>query len=207
MEVCALVSGGKDSLFNIKICEELGHSVTCLANLHPQSSQVEELDSFVYQTVGHNLLPILAKAMSLPLVRRAIQGSPVLVESNEYVETAQDETEDLYCLLKTVKDQFPTVTAVSVGAIFSDYQRLRVENVASRLGLKVLAFLWRQTQTEIVSRMIAANLDARIVKVASFGLEAGHVGQESDVVSHRSMRLPSWPSSVGNDPVKLLECR
>lgn len=36
--------------------------------------------------------------------------------------------EDLYLLLEKVKNEVP-VEAVSVGAILSDYQRVRVENV------------------------------------------------------------------------------
>jgi diphthine-ammonia ligase len=40
-----------------------------------------------------------------------------------------DEVEDLYKLLLKVKQAHPEVTAVACGAIFSNYQRLRVENV------------------------------------------------------------------------------
>lgn len=43
-----------------------------------------------------------------------------------------------YDLLVTVKRAHPEVNAVSCGAIFSDYQRLRVENVCQRLGLMVI---------------------------------------------------------------------
>ena len=43
--------------------------------------------------------------------------------------------------------------AVSVGAILSDYQRVRVEGVCARLNLVSLAFLWRRDQV-VVSRRV-----------------------------------------------------
>lgn len=44
------------------------------------------------------------------------------------------------------QEMFPGVQAVASGAIASDYQRLRVEHVCSRLGLVSLAYLWHQPQ-------------------------------------------------------------
>lgn len=45
-----------------------------------------------------------------------------------YEPTENDEVEDLFMLLQEVKDNID-IEAVSVGAILSDYQRVRVENV------------------------------------------------------------------------------
>ena len=55
-----------------------------------------------------------------------------------------DEVEDLFELLSMVKEQYPDVQAVASGAILSNYQRLRVENVCQRLGLISLAYLWNR---------------------------------------------------------------
>jgi hypothetical protein len=71
MKICGLVSGGKDSIFTLKVAAELGHEVVCLANLYPGSDETEELDSYVYQTVGHRLVPLQGDAIGLPLVRSA----------------------------------------------------------------------------------------------------------------------------------------
>lgn len=46
-----------------------------------------------------------------------------------YDTTAGDEVEDLLALLTYAKQQMPQLEAVSCGAIASDYQRLRVEQV------------------------------------------------------------------------------
>ena len=62
--------------------------------------------------------------------------------------------EDMYILLNEVKKQLPSVMAVSSGAIASDYQRLRVESVCSRLGLVSLAYLWKQDQSLLLHEMV-----------------------------------------------------
>ena len=69
--------------------------------------------------------------------------------------TPDDEVEDLFVLLSEVKRQIPSITAVSSGAIASDYQRLRVESICSRLGLVSLAFLWKQDQTLLLQEMVS----------------------------------------------------
>lgn len=81
----------------------------------------------MYQTVGHMGITLLAEAMGLPLYRMETYG--VTTQTGKcYVPTDDDEVEDLYKLLKRTKDEMH-VEAVAVGAIFSDYQRIRVENV------------------------------------------------------------------------------
>lgn len=49
--------------------------VVALANLLPQHQQTDDLDSYMYQTVGHQLISAYAQCMRLPLYRRAITGS------------------------------------------------------------------------------------------------------------------------------------
>lgn len=70
--------------------------------------------------------------------------------------TPGDEVEDMSILLKEVKRKIPYVSAVSSGAIASDYQRLRVESVCSRLGLVSLAYLWKQDQSFLLEQMVSS---------------------------------------------------
>ncbi|KAH8416447.1 hypothetical protein KR222_004475 [Zaprionus bogoriensis] len=166
MRVVAMVSGGKDSCYNMMQCVAEGHEIVALANLHPKDR--DELDSFMYQTVGHMGIEILASAMGLPLYRRETKGKSTQT-GKQYVPTDDDEVEDLYSLLETCKNEL-NVEAVAVGAILSDYQRVRVENVCSRLNLISLAYLWRRDQTELLQEMIDCQVHAIIIKVAALGL-------------------------------------
>ncbi|KAF8468827.1 hypothetical protein BDZ91DRAFT_626649, partial [Kalaharituber pfeilii] len=198
MDVIALISGGKDSFFNILHCIKNGHRIIALANLHPPGpsssiapeattyipsqdlnnpitisthTEKDELDSFMYQTVGHNLLPYFATALNLPLYRAPIVGGSVNQDLAYKVEK-EDETEDLYRLLSYILTHHPTAKAVSTGAILSTYQRTRVESVCTRLDLTSLSYLWNRPQHELLDEMASVGLDARIVKVAAIGLDA-----------------------------------
>ncbi|KAG6440930.1 hypothetical protein O3G_MSEX001651 [Manduca sexta] len=167
MRTVALISGGKDSCYNMMQCVGAGHTIVALANLQPLHK--DELDSYMYQTVGHQGIELYAEAMGLPLYREAISGTAV-EQGKNYNPTENDEVEDLYRLLAKVKDEMD-IEAVAVGAILSDYQRVRVENVCRRLGLVSLAYLWRRNQKELLQEMIAGGIEAIIIKVAALGLD------------------------------------
>ncbi|CAL8296668.1 unnamed protein product, partial [Arctogadus glacialis] len=174
MKVVALISGGKDSCYNMMQCVASGHEIVALANLRPANT--DELDSYMYQTVGHQAIELYSEAMDLPLYRHTIQGSSLAI-GRDYSQTEGDEVEDLFQLLHLVKEK-EAVEAVSVGAILSDYQRVRVENVCLRLGLTPLAYLWRRDQDSLLSDMISAGLHAILIKVAAFGLDPDkHLGK------------------------------
>ena len=149
LNVVCLISGGKDSLFSILHCQAHGHKPVALANLYPpEKIHVEDIDSYMYQTVGHAIIPLYEKALGLPLYQQEILGSAVNQEkcygpSSAMPPGEEDETEALVPLLSIVKERHPEVNAVSTGAILSDYQRTRVESVAVRLDLTPLSYLWQ----------------------------------------------------------------
>ncbi|KAG0238734.1 ATP binding domain 4 [Actinomortierella wolfii] len=177
MKVIGLISGGKDSFYNLMQCVANGHDVVALANLRPRvEEKKDELDSYMYQTVGHDAIHLYEECMGLPLYRREIHGS-ALQQGSDYVKTEKDETEDLYELLKMAKEHHPDLQAVSVGAILSNYQRVRVENVCSRLGLVSLSYLWQRNQEELLWEMAQAGVNAVLVKVAAIGLKKQHLGR------------------------------
>ncbi|KGG53075.1 ATP-binding domain-containing protein 4 [Mitosporidium daphniae] len=159
-----------DSIFTIFKCIQEGHVLVAVANLEPPADQ-EELDSYMYQSVGHRAVPYIAEALSVPLMREKITGTAIKTslhyDDKEY--NPMDEVEDLTKLLARVE-------AVSAGAIFSKYQKDRVESVAIRLNLHVLAPLWEKDQYFLVKEMIACEMEVIIIKVASLGLGKEHVG-------------------------------
>ena len=71
--VIALISGGKDSCYSMLQCVAAGHEIVGLANLRPESEKENELDSYMYQTVGHQAIDLYAEAMDLPLFRGTLR--------------------------------------------------------------------------------------------------------------------------------------
>ena len=178
MKVLALVSGGKDSTFSLLKCLEHGHEIVALANLYKTAVEgKEDADSFCFQSVGQEIVPMIAECMELPLIRR-YTNMEAKVTTMGYTRTEGDEVEDLYELVKAAKEQHPEIQAVNSGAIFSNYQRIRVENVCNRLGLVALGYLWRRDQSELLAEMKAADIHAILIKVASLGLSSErHLGR------------------------------
>lgn len=174
MRVLALVSGGKDSCFNMLKCVEHGHEVVALAHLKPKDK--DELDSYMYQSVGHEIVDHYAEAIGLPLFQGEIVGRPCNQES-KYEVTEGDEVEDLFKLMSKAKEAI-NYEAVSVGAIFSDYQRVRVLNVCDRLGVTMLAYLWHRDQAQLLREMVDSGIHAILIKVAALGLKPRkHLGK------------------------------
>lgn len=179
MRVVVLVSGGKDSTCNMLKCVEHGHDIVALANLHPdrQRTTSDELDSFMYQSVGHELIDAYAECMQVPLYRRAIRGSSRVTSMQYAPIDAADEVEDLFELLREVCNAH-SIDAVACGTILSTYQRLRVENVCARLGLLSLAFLWQREQSALLDEMLDVHhIDAVIIKTAAIGLGRAQLGR------------------------------
>jgi diphthine-ammonia ligase len=209
LKIVALISGGKDSFFSLLHCIANGHDVVALANLHPaEALSTEDTDSFMYQTIGHAVIPLYEKALGLPLYRQEINGSAVN-QSKSYGPTPNDaeksdETESLVPLLRRIMAAHPEVNAVSTGAILSDYQRTRVESVALRLGLVPLSYLWQYphlppgTPTSLLEDMASVGQDARIIKVASGGMDDSFLWQ--NVADYRTKtRLVKAAQRFGTD--------
>lgn len=95
----------------------------CRSKVSSSRACTDELDSYMYQTVGNSAVAAIAESLGVPLVSRAIEGAS-LVLSNEYgrrlgraarerqeradstEESESDEAEDLFLLLREVKVRF-----------------------------------------------------------------------------------------------------
>jgi diphthine-ammonia ligase len=143
-----------------------------VAGLGPAAQYSDELDSYMYQTIGHTVLPLYAQCLNLPLYRRPITGGSVNMSLDYEVTAGEgDETEDLTLLLQSIRKAHPNIVAVTSGAILSTYQRTRIESVCARLGLTSLAYLWQMSQEGVLEQLGTLGFDARIVKVAALGLD------------------------------------
>lgn len=136
MRFVALISGGKDSFYAALECVKHGHELVALANLHPVQNEgtvpsrspllhafllVDEVDSFMFQSVGHQVIPSYAECLGVPLFRASMSGhasvtslhysSPLKQDTSPHMDahapsTASvplDDVEALYNLLWHVK--------------------------------------------------------------------------------------------------------
>merc|ERR1719508_61194 len=125
--------------------------------------------------------------MRLPLYVETVRGEGKEV-GKDYMPTEGDEVEDLYRLLEKVSRE-TGAKGVAVGAILSDYQRVRVESVCLRLGLTPLAYLWQRDQSELLREMVMIGMESVLVKVACLGLNEKHLAKTLEEVEEELSKL------------------
>ena len=178
MRICALVSGGKDSLYAAWLLENTGWSVAELLTLVPSES-----DAWLFHTPNLRWVPLLAEAWRKPHRVHPVPG----------VGT-EAEMEGLTTALAPLRGR--GFDGVCVGAIGSSFQWSRLQQVAEGLGLRVFAPLWRVDPVRVVEEEISSGLVIRIAQVASEPLGPELLGRRLDgaLLSELRARSRAGPS-------------
>ncbi len=158
MKVAALFSGGKDSVFALYIAQQYGWNIT-----HLVSILSENKDSWMYHSVNIHLTEILAEAINIPLVTQTTKGKK------------EEELSSLKHILSTLK-----IDGVISGAIASEYQRTRIEQVCHDLNIKSFTPLWHKDQALLLQDMIKAGFMIKIVGIFADGFDESYLGRTID---------------------------
>jgi diphthine-ammonia ligase len=159
MRVAVLFSGGKDSVFAVYITQQYAWEVTCLISLFPKNS-----DSWMFHSVNIHQTDLLAKALTIPIIKRATAGEK------------ETELDDLLQVLESVE-----IDGVVSGAIASEYQRTRIEKICERLGIKSFSPLWHKNQEMLLHDQVKAGFHIIIVGVFAEGFDETWLGRTIDV--------------------------
>ncbi|KAI5168538.1 diphthine-ammonia ligase [Pancytospora epiphaga] len=207
MRFVALVSGGKDSIYAACKLIDQGHS---LVGLIYMNANYKYVDSYMFQTVGCEIASMLGRCFDCPLLIFGTACNALSLSLN-YEPTKDDEVEDLFLAVRKTlgKIEFDGLCS---GAILSNYQRLRVENVCRRHGLISLTPLWNSNQQELLREMIDYGLDARIVKIASSSLGKPCLGMSLSEIYFYYSNLNSkyeenWCGEGGEYETVVLDCK
>lgn len=158
MKLGILCSGGKDSLFAAyKASKE--HELACVIALKSKNPE-----SYMFHIPNIELVKLQAKAMELPLVFIETEG------------VKEEELEDLKEAIEIAKQKYKIEGIVS-GAIKSNYQKERVDNICNELNIKSLAPLW-QINEELYLMELMKNFKVIIVGIAADGLKKDFLGTQ-----------------------------
>lgn len=161
--LAALTSGGKDSNAALYRMQQRHHTVSCLVTLRS-----ENRDSYMFDVKKDAaVVDAQADAMDLPLIAEETAGEE------------EDELEDLERALERARDEYG-VDGVVTGALASQYQRDRVEQVAERVGLKVFSPLWAEDQEQYMRWLVREGFTVEITAVAAAGLDTSWEGRTLD---------------------------
>lgn len=165
MKVAVLISGGKDSVLAAHVAMNHGWDVTHVVTVRPRVD-----DSYMFHSPNTHLGALIAQAMG---------------KEHVGVQTAGEKEREL-ADLEAALAALP-IDGFTSGALASEYQRVRLEGIGHRLGLKSFAPLWHKPPREILATVSGAGWDVRFAAVAAEGLGEAWLGRRFDAAALRDL--------------------
>jgi len=178
LKLGVLFSSGKDSVSSAHIMQKQNYLLTCLIHIRSKNK-----DSYMFQTAGTEIVELQAEAMGLPIIIQETEGQK------------EEELMDLEKALKKAKEQYQIEGVVS-GALFSTYQRDRIEKVCDRLGLKIFSPLWHKPQDEHMQEIIDNGFEVILTSVAADGLDKTWLGKRIDLQTLKNLQKLNLDTSL-----------
>lgn len=152
------------------------------------SYDADEMDSYMYQTVGNSGISSIAKALRLPLFTHHIEGSPIHIEGEYGTRQGKvsgggevadgegmgekDETEDLHELLSKVKVRFvPSSCRVALRGDFrrrelTQWSNRRKSQISKLLPLGQFYRIIRESESSMCEVIVFHLLDAQLTELS-----------------------------------------
>jgi diphthine-ammonia ligase len=153
-----LFSSGKDSAYALWLMKKAGYPVECLITIKSRNPE-----SYMFHTPAVELVALQAEAIGLPLVTKETEGEK------------EKELEDLRAAFREAKAEYG-IEGVITGALWSTYQKERIERIAMEENLKVFAPLWHINQ-ETELRLVVSNFEVIFTGVSAYGLDRSWLGR------------------------------
>ena len=179
MRVIALLSGGKDSVAAIEVAQGFGWDVVGALVLRPAKD-----DAWMFHTPNLDVVHGVAACLGLPLMEADVR------------EGAENEVADLEAAVQAARLEWDAEGIVS-GALASEYQRVRIEAVGHRLGLKTFTPLWHKDVRTYLHHLLGSDWDIRFSRTAADGVPNAWCGTPLDaakvdaMLRHRSRPHPA----------------
>ncbi|MBD3354457.1 diphthine--ammonia ligase [Candidatus Woesearchaeota archaeon] len=162
MKLAALISGGKDSWYAAYLAEKHNNEIVCLVTLNPERD-----DSWMFHVPNIDKVQEQAEAAEIPLILLPTEG------------IKEQELSDLKEAINLAKQKH-SIEGVCAGAIASQYQKERVENICKELDLKLVAPIWGMRPEQYMLSLILDKFEVMVVGVAAEGLDKSFLGRNID---------------------------
>ncbi|HUK29378.1 MAG TPA: diphthine--ammonia ligase, partial [Candidatus Acidoferrales bacterium] len=159
MKVASLFSGGKDSTYALWYAQMQGWNVERLVTVFPENQE-----SWMFHFPALRWTSLQADAIGIPQERVATKG------------VKEEEVEDLANGLRKLVGELGVEGIVS-GAVASEYQRTRLDNICDKLGLRSFAPLWHKKQEQLVRDEVDAGFEIIITACNALGLNEKWLGK------------------------------
>jgi len=157
LKVAVLFSGGKDSTYATWIAQHQGWGVEALVSVLPKG-----VESLMFHFPNVRWTKLQAEAMGLP---------------HRIIDVGHDELLSLQDGLGKLEDQLG-IEGVVTGAVASDFQKSRIDQICDTLCLKSFAPLWRKDPKILINDLISSGFRIILSGVGAAGLDESWLGRE-----------------------------
>jgi predicted ATP pyrophosphatase (TIGR00289 family) len=161
MKAAVLFSGGKDSTMAAYKAIEQGYSVEYLVTMISDNPE-----SYMFHVPNIHITELSSEAMKIPLIKAKTHGIKEI------------ELDDLKRVLIDLKEK--GVEAIFTGALASEYQKSRIDQLCSDVGLISKAPFWHIDPREYMEEIINIGFDVIIISVSAEGLDETWLGKKID---------------------------
>ena len=168
LKLGVLFSGGKDSMYAAYIMKQQNYDLTCLITLKSKNPA-----SYMFHTPAIDITQLQAEALGLPILTYMTEGEK------------EKELLDLKKALRLAQKQYG-IQGVVTGAVFSTYQRDRIEKITDKLGLKIFSPLWHKPQEQEMEELLHKGFKLVLTAIAAEGLDKSWLGK---VITEKELRM------------------
>lgn len=166
MKVASLFSGGKDSTFALWWALSQGWDVMALVTVLPESDE-----SWMFHYPALKWTSLQAEAVGIRQIQIKTKGE----KERELVDLAEG-------LRQLERDK--EIEGIVSGAVASEYQRTRLDNLCEELGVRSFAPLWHKDEEQLVREQVDSGFEFIITACSALGLDERWLGRkitEADV--------------------------
>jgi len=161
MKKCSAVlfSGGKDSCYSAYLAKKKGYEIACLISIFSKNP-----NSYMFHTPSIKRTKQKAKIMNIPLIIQKKKGKK------------EKELKDLEQAIKRAKTRYKIDTIVT-GALASDYQKSRIENICKKLNLECFSPLWHKDEIKYLNELVNKKFKVIITGIFAYPLNKSWLGR------------------------------
>jgi diphthine-ammonia ligase len=161
MKAAVLFSGGKDSTMAVYKAIKEGYNVEYLVTMISDNPE-----SYMFHVPNIHITELSSQAMGIPLIKAKTLGEK------------EKELNDLKNILNELKDK--GVEAIFAGALASEYQKSRIDQLCLDIGLESFAPLWHRDPKEYMEEIIELGFEVILISVSAEGLDESWLGRKID---------------------------
>ena len=161
MKSAVLFSGGKDSAMALNYAINNGDDVKYLLSMKSKNDE-----SYMFHVPNIHMTDLISQAVEIPLMEVETDG------------VKEEELEDLRKGFIQLKEE--GIEAIYTGALFSTYQKSRIENLADETGIKAISPYWHKDPKEYMGLVLETGFKVIISGVFAEGLDEKWLGRLID---------------------------